>query len=77
MKYFLVKADIRDGDADYAESFIVRAKNLDKAEVIAEKTKDEELGFNDYREVRMRGIQEITLQEAKIVEKLGLSFVAN
>jgi hypothetical protein len=77
IKYFLVKADIRDGEAEYPESFIVRAKNLDEADDIADKIKDDVLGYNDYREIRMRGIQEITLAQAKIVEKLGLSYVAN
>jgi len=77
MKYFLVKADIRDGETDYADSFIVKAKDLDTAEKIALKIKDETLGFNDYREIRMRGISEITLEEAKIVERLSLSYVSN
>jgi hypothetical protein len=77
MKYFLVKADIRDGETDYADSFIVKAKNLDNSEKIALKIKDKILGFNDYREIRMRGIEEITLEEAKIVERLGLSYVSN
>ena len=75
MKLFLCKADIRDGEADYAESFIVKAKTLDEADIIAEKIKDEVLGYNDYREIRMRGIQEIKLTEAKILERLGISFV--
>jgi hypothetical protein len=75
--YFLVKADIRDGEAEYPESFIVKAKDLDEADVIAEKIKDETLGYNDYREIRIRGIEEITLVEAKIIEKLGLSYVSN
>jgi hypothetical protein len=77
MKYFLVKADIRDGEAEYFESFIVKAKDLDEAEIIGEKIKDEVLGYNDYREIRMRGVQEIALEETKIVERLGLSYVAN
>lgn len=77
MKYFLVAADIRDGEAEYPESFIVKAKDLDEADKIGEKIKDKVLGYNDYREIRMRRVQEISLQEAKIVERLGLSYVAN
>ena len=77
MKYFLVKVDIRDGETDYADSFIVVANSLDNADRIATRIKDKYLGFGDYREVRKRGVQEITKAEAKIVEKLGLSYVAN
>jgi hypothetical protein len=77
MKYFLAKADIRDGETDYADSFIVKASCLDKADKIAHKIKDKILGFNDYREIRLRGMQEIPLAEAKILEKLGLSYVSN
>ncbi len=77
IRYFLVKADIRDGEANYAESFIVKAEDLDKAETIANIIKDEVLGTNDYREIRMRGIKEITLEEAKIIDRLGLSYIRN
>ena len=77
MKYFLVKVDIRDGEAEYPESFIVKAENLDEAEKITEKQSYGILGIDDYRLRRRRSIQEISSKEAKTVERLGLSFVAN
>jgi hypothetical protein len=76
MKLFLVTGSIRDGEAEYEDHFIVRALNMDKACQLAEKVVEHELGFGDYRIVEVERVQEITLQEGKTLERLGLAYVA-
>lgn len=77
MKYFLVSGSIRDGEAEYNDYFIVKEVNLDKACKLADKIVGQELGYGDYRIVEVDRVQEIELQEAKILERLSVAYVAN
>lgn len=77
MKYFLINGSIRDGEAEYSDYFIVREVNLDKAVKLANKIVEDELGFGDYRICKVERVQEITLVEAKTLEKLSVAYVAN
>lgn len=70
MKYYIVKADTRDGEYEYSNISTYISKKKATVEEITEFCQ-EWFGFGEdsYQEVRLRSFNEITKEEYKVLKK--------
>ena len=68
MKYFIVTHTVKDGEYEYMSQTPVEAKTMDQATAIIKK-EDQEWIKDDYRKAEIDSVQEITVDEYKVIKK--------